>query len=1065
MTPPTRVAILGGGMAGLTTAFELTRPELDGRFAVTVYTLDGLLGGKGASTRNERTGNRIEEHGLHVWFGFYDNAFDLMREVYGLHDGSRLLDHFIGCDELVLGEKRDRWVLHSYAPPPNDLELGEDVEIDYWEAVERTLDWVVGRWAKISLEHRRGIVRLLGALVGRLVRVFIPKLRVRPTVGIGDVLGDQSAALVAGVGALGARIARLTRPPRRRERPTPLADPRSLSNRITRLADGHLQRETESLRVPHARRPARAPHVARRLSARRLANDLPLGDTSHSQAVAQVLGRFLEWFQDRWIDPGKEKNDDVRLLFYTIDTLTAVLNGVVRDGLNEKGLATIDHRDFREWLFEHGASRETIDRAPFIRGLYDLVFGFRDGDPDRPDLAAGKALQACVRLAFGYKQNLAFKVQDGLGDAVFLPLYEVLKGQRGVEFRFFHDVRNLEVAEGKVTAITGRRPILERPYEPLHKGTWPSSPRWNLGPDDPGPAAEPPWEQFRLTRESFDEVVLAISGGCLEAVCQEVCAAVPQFAEMVSNTNTIATQAAQMWLTRSLADQGWPHGVNSVLSAYDVPLSTYAGMEHLVARERWPTEAGVKDIAYFCGVLKEDGESVAGDAERTIRAFAFLPPPAGALKGDSEPFDWTLLAGTGVGAARASEQYYRMNVEPAERYVTTHRGTVEHRLWPDQSGVENLKLAGDWTRCGIDGGCMEAAVASGRLAAHAISKRPRKVPGTTGWLGSEGEGRSNGTPLAAAASARAAYVDYGPLTTIPGPWRSDDTVLWGFWARADGAKLDALCRRVFAEPSQGAADFRALGDRVMITWGSIGSVRSLDPAYAERGSVRENQVAIWVPVVRIRETGGKQAAISLSWFVPYLWVDPVMSVTTGREVVGFSKADGEPTFPEPDGSGSCTLRALALARQGEQAARHLALEVNPLERGFDLGDTFESLLDTARAVRRALGELDGEPFSPSIDLVMDVIGDLAARRLNGVFLKQFPEVEGTQAALQQVVELAYTVRRFRAAPLLGRYELVVHELYSQPLEEELGLVSQQLGPAYRCEMDFDVHQGRILWPL
>ena len=37
----------------------------------------------------------------------------------------------------------------------------------------------------------------------------------------------------------------------------------------------------------------------------------------------------------------------------------------------------------------------------------------------------------------------------------------------------------------------------------------------------------------------------------------------------------------------------------------------------------------------------------------------------------------------------------------------------------------NLKLAGDWTATGIDGGCVEAAVMSGRLAAHAVSKLPR----------------------------------------------------------------------------------------------------------------------------------------------------------------------------------------------------------------------------------------------------------------------------------------------------------------------------------------------------
>ena len=34
---PARVAIIGGGCAAIAAAFELTRPELEARFAVTVY--------------------------------------------------------------------------------------------------------------------------------------------------------------------------------------------------------------------------------------------------------------------------------------------------------------------------------------------------------------------------------------------------------------------------------------------------------------------------------------------------------------------------------------------------------------------------------------------------------------------------------------------------------------------------------------------------------------------------------------------------------------------------------------------------------------------------------------------------------------------------------------------------------------------------------------------------------------------------------------------------------------------------------------------------------------------
>ncbi len=77
---PARVAVIGGGCASITAAFELTRPIHQGKYQVTVYHQGWRLGGKGASGRGPA--GRIEEHGLHVWLGFYENAFRLLRECY-----------------------------------------------------------------------------------------------------------------------------------------------------------------------------------------------------------------------------------------------------------------------------------------------------------------------------------------------------------------------------------------------------------------------------------------------------------------------------------------------------------------------------------------------------------------------------------------------------------------------------------------------------------------------------------------------------------------------------------------------------------------------------------------------------------------------------------------------------------------------------------------------------------------------------------------------------------------------------------------------------------------------
>ncbi len=68
-------------MAGLSAAWRLSEPGWRDRFeSITVYQRGWRLGGKGASSRGEN--GRIEEHGLHVWLGAYENAFTLMRECY-----------------------------------------------------------------------------------------------------------------------------------------------------------------------------------------------------------------------------------------------------------------------------------------------------------------------------------------------------------------------------------------------------------------------------------------------------------------------------------------------------------------------------------------------------------------------------------------------------------------------------------------------------------------------------------------------------------------------------------------------------------------------------------------------------------------------------------------------------------------------------------------------------------------------------------------------------------------------------------------------------------------------
>ncbi len=81
MSERQRIAILGGGISALTTAFELTRaPDWQQRYDITLYQMGWRLGGKCATSRGPN--DRIEEHGIHGFLGCYYNALPLMADCY-----------------------------------------------------------------------------------------------------------------------------------------------------------------------------------------------------------------------------------------------------------------------------------------------------------------------------------------------------------------------------------------------------------------------------------------------------------------------------------------------------------------------------------------------------------------------------------------------------------------------------------------------------------------------------------------------------------------------------------------------------------------------------------------------------------------------------------------------------------------------------------------------------------------------------------------------------------------------------------------------------------------------
>jgi hypothetical protein len=69
-------------------------------------------------------------------------------------------------------------------------------------------------------------------------------------------------------------------------------------------------------------------------------------------------------------------------------------------------------------------------------------------------------------------------------------------------------------------------------------------------------------------------------------------------------------------------------------------------------------------------------------------------------------------------------RHVQANFQGSDRYTLSLPGSLACRISPLDRSVANMTIAGDWTACGLDAGCIEAAVMSGMLAAYAISGHP-----------------------------------------------------------------------------------------------------------------------------------------------------------------------------------------------------------------------------------------------------------------------------------------------------------------------------------------------------
>lgn len=699
-----KIAILGGGMAALAAAYQLSKTdELRSRYKITVYQLGWRLGGKCATGRNEF--GRIQEHGLHFWFGCYENAFAMLKEVYS--SWSRKPDNPLRNwtdalkpqDFTPIGELDDGklvyWPLHwpDYKGSPGDGTMPPapmDIVLRVVNFASDLLD---------SLPQFRGL-HLEREIPEEIVRLH------------------QHALAAANA------------PPSELRQSSANARPRNL------------------LTVCRA--------VGQWISA--FAGDPDTHGIDHHNGIQ----RLLAFVRDDLREAATRKALP-QFLVETIDVALALAKGVISDVLLSDNAKRVDlhNIEFREWLTNHGADSAMVRHSAVLRALYDTAMQYENGDFEKPNMAASTGIIVCVRLLATTKGAMLWRMELGMGEAVIAPIYEVLK-QRKVNFKFFRRVDHLKLS-GNGALVNeihlSRQVDTERgPYIPTESIDglicWPAEPLWYQLKDgnvmrQKGINFESHWcdyppvcRETLCLKKDFDHVILAISLGEFKrlnddpSLASEVMKANERFRTMTETIGLIPTQSFQMWCKQRLIALGW-NGEKPAAVAWPEPFSIWSDMTQSLKYE----SGGPGSVQYFCGPYKtqtyrqpRSRQEVPGQALTEVKTQAihwleqfcryFLPNTVD----NKGHMNWDFLYSV-HGVDRFNYQFWRANVDPGECIPASNAGSVGSRLKADESGIKNLFLAGCWVRTGFNLSCVEGAVMAGMQAARAISGEPKGIVG------------------------------------------------------------------------------------------------------------------------------------------------------------------------------------------------------------------------------------------------------------------------------------------------------------------------------------------------
>lgn len=723
-TPKKKIAILGGGMASLSAAYELTDYKgWQNYYDITVYQVGWRLGGKTATGRGPC--DRVEEHGIHILQGWYDTTFRLLRSVYDerekkrLAPGSPLQDLFkdglIANNTTLLTEfipELGKWVNWPLIFPETEEQPGIGGPLSMWSVIRKGL--------ALTLEMLLGspYAKNIGPIAKWILDHFFPDYMQHSDPNLSKKPGCAATLLKPLVGFIESRAKK---------------EFAKLIDALGKLddADGNNQQKKHNM-------------------------------------ILDLIEKHIRHIEQEGL-PFEEGETPRRHIAIGICFAYYNIKGVLKDVYDPKtkqfDFTKIDKYDYREWLGMQGAPQWLVDSV-IVRFFYTGTFANLVNETGGA-VAAGTALQFFAK-SVGYKGSFVYQMVYGTGEVMIMPLYEVLQS-RGVQFKFFHKIEQVHYAAGGLIENISYAEQVQltvpeyNPVKKIMKGTlsaWPDEPLYDqINPNDVERLKagkvnlEDPWANWEDYKKGqlqkgvdFDEVILGIPLGTLKTICSEIIDKEDHWKLMADNVITTPTQSAQLWFLSSLQEMGFDlaaWGLPQKFSApnvvvYQNPMYSWLDSSLVLPSENWPSDQNPKFLAYFTGpyVIRKplppftDHYYQARENERLKGAFEqwlldnagwFWPKATTYLY--PQGLNFQLLADVSNskdGYTRFDNQFFRANVRPTDHYTLSVPSSALYRLKADASGFDNMYLCGDWIDFGGNVGYIDGTIQSGQQAAQAL---------------------------------------------------------------------------------------------------------------------------------------------------------------------------------------------------------------------------------------------------------------------------------------------------------------------------------------------------------